>query len=181
MHFPSARRPPPPQGPAAAPPSDKTSLAMALHWGIPHAEVLRSTRRLHCSQEFRRNFQPASYVDRRGRRQPMVRMTYSGFALLAMNSKSPRAARVVIALIEEFDANVQQARRDKPWLESAITKLDDTISKVLGGGLTPPDAAWLPDTQRVRQEMWALLQTLTGATDKADALTDGLFGMEGGQ
>jgi Rha family phage regulatory protein len=87
-----------------------TSLDVAEKFGKQHAHVLRSIRDLECSAQFNQsNFGAVDYVDPKGERRPMVRMTRDGFTFLAMGFTGKEAAIWKERFIAAFNALEQHA------------------------------------------------------------------------
>lgn len=92
-----------------------SSLEIAERFAREHKNVLASIRALECSEKFNRlNFQPIEYVDRLGRKMPMVWMTRDGFAMLVMGFTSKDAMIWKERFLEAF--NLLESR----VLESAV-------------------------------------------------------------
>lgn len=90
-----------------------TSLDVAETFGKDHRHVMRDVRELGCSDEFRvSNFGHTVYIDKQGRKQPMIWMTRDGFTLLAMGYTGELAMRFKEAYIKQFNA-MEAALRGK--------------------------------------------------------------------
>lgn len=67
------------------------SLIVADEFNKRHKNVLQAFDNLECSPEFNRlNFQPVEYIDSKGERRRMIKMTKDGFLILAMASQALR-------------------------------------------------------------------------------------------
>lgn len=102
-----------------------TSLNIARSFGKRHTNVLRAITKLDCTTEFSRlNFEPADYVDTRGKRQLAFRITRDGFAFLAMGFTGSRAAQWKEAYIRAFNEMESRmlptAGRSQPALPAGI-------------------------------------------------------------
>lgn len=82
-----------------------SSLDVAEKFEKRHDAVLRSIRSLECSQKFiAHNFVEITYLDSRGRSQPMFQITRDGFSFLAMGFTGKAAAIWKERYIEAFNA-----------------------------------------------------------------------------
>lgn len=82
-----------------------TSLQVAEHFQKRHTNVIRAIRNLEVSDEFGRlNFEPSTYLNEQGKKQPMYHVTRDGFAMLAMGFTGKEAARWKEAYISTFNA-----------------------------------------------------------------------------
>lgn len=89
-----------------------TSLNVAEVFGKRHDTVLRTVKRLGCSEEFRhRNFAEAVYQDGQGKDRPMYIMTRDGFTFLAMSFTGREAAKFKEAYIAQFNAMEKKLKR----------------------------------------------------------------------
>jgi Rha family phage regulatory protein len=94
------------------------SLQVAERFGKLHKNVLRSIEGIECSREFYRlNFEPVTYMDRRGLEQPMFRMTRDGFSLLVMGFSGTKAMLWKERYIQAF--NMLEAAALKQRIEHA--------------------------------------------------------------
>lgn len=70
-----------------------TSQVIAEKFGKRHSHVLRAIENLECSNEFNeRNFGLVDYIDAKGEKRPMYRITRDGFAFLVMGFTGSQAA-----------------------------------------------------------------------------------------
>ncbi|MDR2838925.1 MAG: Rha family transcriptional regulator [Azonexus sp.] len=85
-----------------------TSLKVAEHFHKRHKNVLQSIENLlaECPDEVFNglNFQPVEYLDAKGERRKMYKLTEEGFALLAMGFTGKEALRWKINLLNAFMA-----------------------------------------------------------------------------
>ena len=85
-----------------------TSRRVAAMFRKEHKNVLRSLEKLlpalKADDFDRLNFEPITYTDESGRRQPEYRMTKDGFMVLAMSLNGPEAVRWRLAFIRAFNA-----------------------------------------------------------------------------
>lgn len=80
------------------------SLYVAKYFEKEHKNVLADIRNLDCSIEFSQlNFQPSTYKDDRGKKQPCYYMTRDGFVFLAMGYRGKKAARFKELYISRFN------------------------------------------------------------------------------
>lgn len=80
------------------------SLYVAKYFEKEHKNVLADIRNLDCSIEFSQlNFQPSTYKDDRGKKQPCYYMTRDGFVFLAMGYRGKKAARFKELYIRRFN------------------------------------------------------------------------------
>ncbi|MDL2318239.1 Rha family transcriptional regulator [Eubacteriales bacterium OttesenSCG-928-A19] len=108
------------------------SLRVADMFEKEHKNVLADIRNLDCSEEFSRlNFQPSTYKDERGKRQPCVDMTRDGLMFLVMGYRGKKAATIKEAYIRQFNAmeafikRLVSARMDFPLLTENIKLLHE--------------------------------------------------------
>lgn len=110
-----------------------TSLAVAEHFGRRHKDIVEAIRTtlLELPPEFnRRNFRLISYVDAKGRQQPMYQLHRDGFALIAMGFTGKQALQWKVRYIEAFN-QMEQALRRLPMAPSPVPLLpepDDGLS-----------------------------------------------------
>lgn len=70
-----------------------------------HKAVMRAIRDLKCSDEFRgENYSPSTYVDPRGKKQPLIIMTKDGFTMLVMGFEDPKSIKFKEFYIRQFNA-----------------------------------------------------------------------------
>lgn len=85
------------------------SRAVALAFGKQHKNVLRTIERMRQSlhaeiaEHYRLNFEPVDFVDAKGERRPMYRMTAKGLSELAMSFSGEKARIIRIRFINAFD------------------------------------------------------------------------------
>lgn len=80
------------------------SLYVTKYFEKEHKNVLADIRNLDCSIEFSQlNFQPSTYKDDRGKKQPCYYMTRDGFVFLAMGYRGKKAARFKELYIRRFN------------------------------------------------------------------------------
>lgn len=81
-----------------------TSLMVAQRFNKNHRDVLRAIKNIDCSPEFNeRNFALVDYVDGKGEKRPMYRMTKNGFVFLVMGFTGKEAAQFKESYINAFD------------------------------------------------------------------------------
>ena len=107
------------------------SRAVAIAFGKRHKDVLRAidkrmrSLRPAISEHYRRNFAPVEFVDAKGERRPMYRMTAKGLAELTMGFSGDDACEVRLRFLDAFDemaARLAQA-------EKSITEMLHDFSK----------------------------------------------------
>lgn len=82
-----------------------SSLDIAETFEKRHDDVLKSIRKLECSEEFRLgNFAESSYMNSQNKKQPMYYVTRDGFTLLAMGYTGEKAMKFKEAYIKQFNA-----------------------------------------------------------------------------
>lgn len=108
------------------------SLFVAKFFEKEHKNILADIRNLDCSDEFRRlNFQPSSYKNEQGKKQPCVEMTRDGFVFLAMGYRGKKAAHFKELYIrrfnemEKFISTLVTARHEFPLLTENIKLLHE--------------------------------------------------------
>lgn len=84
------------------------SRAVAIEFDKDHKNILRDIRKMRDSdhpeiaEHYRLNFEPAEYIDGKGERRPMYRMTAEGLSELAMGFSGVKARLVRIRFIAAF-------------------------------------------------------------------------------
>lgn len=108
------------------------SRYVAQYFEKEHKNVLADIRNLDCSEEFRRlNFQPSSYKNEQGKKQPCYHMTRDGFVFLAMGYRGKKAAKFKELYIrrfnemERFIRTLVLTRKEFPLLTENIKLLHD--------------------------------------------------------
>lgn len=108
------------------------SRYVAQYFEKEHKNVLADIRNLDCSEEFRRlNFQPSSYKNEQGKKQPCYYMTRDGFVFLAMGYRGKKAAKFKELYIrrfnemERFIRTLVLTRKEFPLLTENIKLLHD--------------------------------------------------------
>lgn len=92
-----------------------------------HKNVIRDIRELDCSDEFRLlNFEPSSYKNKQGKKQPCYCMTRDGFVFLVMGYRGKKAAHFKEMYIHRFNEmeehikSLVSARQEFPLLTDNI-------------------------------------------------------------
>ena len=81
-----------------------TSLNVADVFGKRHDNVLRDIQNLEAPAEFSLlNFEESTYINDRGKPQPMYQLTRDGFTILVMGFTGARAMQFKLAYIAEFN------------------------------------------------------------------------------
>lgn len=108
------------------------SRYVAQYFAKEHKNVIRDIRELDCSEEFRRlNFEPSSYKNEQGKKQPCYYMTRDGFVFLAMGYRGKKAAKFKELYIrrfnemERFIRTLVLTRKEFPLLTENIKLLHD--------------------------------------------------------
>ena len=107
-----------------------SSLKVAEHFGKQHKNVLRLIQKIsaECSPEFGRlNFEPSSYVNAQGKKQPCYNITRAGFASLALSLTGKDALPKKIRYIEAFEA-METRIREELRREVKSLKRDDSYT-----------------------------------------------------
>lgn len=142
-----------------------TSLQVAEHFGKRHGDVIRSVKRLGCSEEFsRRNFASSDYVDDRGKVQPSYLITRDGFALLAMGFTGKEAMRWKEAYIRAF--NLMEAKLRELYVAPLLgekefragVRLKAKLTLMEQGNATLRQLRTEPDRHVRRNLYWQLRQ-----------------------
>lgn len=96
-----------------------TSLVIAEKFGKRHKNVLQAIESMPKDDFNRLNFQPVDYVDQKGERRLMYRITRDGFTLLAMGFTGKDAYQWKVKFIDAFNKMERQLRSmmRKGWLE----------------------------------------------------------------
>lgn len=104
-----------------------SSRQVADEFDKRHADVLRDTENLDCSDEFReRNFALSSYRSEQNKKMPEVLMTKDGFTFLAFGYRGKKAALFKEGYIrrfnqmEHFILSLNSAKAEYPALTAAI-------------------------------------------------------------
>lgn len=110
-----------------------TSLIIAQAFGKQHKNVLRAIENIECSAQFSRlNFEPAPYIDSRGKPQRMYNITRDGFVFLAMGFTGPTAASWKEAYIDAFNRmDAQLKAGDARALNRALAELARTQRQLI--------------------------------------------------
>lgn len=86
------------------------SRAVALAFGKRHKNVLQTIDRMRLSdrlviaEHYRLNFQPVDFLDAKGERRPMYRMTAKGLSELGMSFSGDDSREVRIRFLNAFEA-----------------------------------------------------------------------------
>jgi len=90
------------------------SRAVALAFGKRHKNVLRAidsmlaNPRSLIAEHYRLNFEPVTFVDAKGERRPMYKMTAKGLSELAMGFSGDDAREIRIRFLNAFEAVSQR-------------------------------------------------------------------------
>lgn len=81
-----------------------TSRDVAHVFGKEHKNVLQAIENLDCSDDFNElNFQLVKYIDEKGEKRPMYRMTRDGFSFLVMGFRGKKSAEFKEKFIQRFN------------------------------------------------------------------------------
>ena len=100
------------------------SRAVAIAFGKKHLHLLRSIRDMQSSAHpeivahYQSNFGLVDFVDAKGERRPMYRMTAKGLSELAMSFKGEKARVIRIRFLNAFEAVAERLARQ----EQSITE-----------------------------------------------------------
>ena len=116
------------------------SRAVALAFGKRHKNVLqtidkmRSSPRPVIAEHYRLNFQPVEFIDQKGERRPMYRMTAKGLSELAMGFSGDDAREVRIRFLNAFEeVSARLDRTERSLVEQLhALELREAPSKVKG-------------------------------------------------
>ena len=116
------------------------SRAVALAFGKRHKNVLQTIERMlhsvhpEIAQHGRLNFQPSSYVNAQGKRQPMYRMTAKGLSELAMSFSGDQSRVIRIRFLNAFEEVAERLARAERTIAEQLLDLErrEMPSKVKG-------------------------------------------------
>jgi len=115
-----------------------TSRKVAEVFGKQHDDVLKSIKKIECSDKFRLgNFAASSYINKQNKAQPMYELTRDGLTFLCMGYTGKKAAKfkeVYIAEFNRMEQHIKDQQQAKPMNEleiliSVAQKLNDTNKK----------------------------------------------------
>lgn len=97
-----------------------TSVLVADRFNKKRKTVIRKIESFPDDEFSRHNFVPSTYVDSRGKKQPMYEITRDGFTMLAMGFTGDEAYQWKIKFIEAFNRMEKHLRNvmKKGWLEN---------------------------------------------------------------
>jgi Rha family phage regulatory protein len=112
-----------------------TSLNIAEVFGKDHHNVMKTIRALEAPDEFNEvNFNAVEYVDAKGEKRPMYRITFDGFILLVMGFTGRKAMQYKLAYIEAFNrmktALAEQASRALPGPDHPAAVTPELMARV---------------------------------------------------
>lgn len=116
------------------------SRAVALAFKKRHKNVLQSIDRMRDSnhpeiaEHHRLNFQPVDFLDAKGERRPMYRMTAKGLSELAMSFSGEEARVIRIRFINAFEEVAERLARAERSITERLLELErrEMPSKVKG-------------------------------------------------
>ena len=116
------------------------SRAVAIAFGKRHKDVLRAIdRRMRSprpaiSDHYRRNFAPVEFLDAKGERRQMYRMTAKGLSELAMGFTGDDACEVRIRFLNAFEQVATRIANAEKSITEMLLDLErkETPSKVKG-------------------------------------------------
>lgn len=163
-----------------------TSRIIAEKFGKPHKNILRIIEQVieQAPEAFGRlNFEPTSYLDSRGKKQPMYELTRQGFMLVVMGLTGTEALAWKIRFLEAFDLMEAELRRRGDLIPAQREVLPDEYER-----LTPVERARLvAECRMIRgkvaaDDMWHRLRLLPmlGGTisDGASAEDEGFAALD---
>lgn len=116
------------------------SRAVALAFKKRHKNVLRTIDRMRSSmrtviaEHYRLNFEPVQFLDTKGERRPMYRMTAKGLSELAMSFSGDDAREIRIRFLNAFEAVAERLARAERSITERLLELErrETPSMVKG-------------------------------------------------
>lgn len=100
-----------------------SSLKFAQDFGIRHSDVLKKIRSFKCSDEFnQRNFSLVEYVDRKGQKRPMYKITQQGFTFLISRTTGRINDQYVEIYIRAFEEMALQIAHEEQSLYTQLNK-----------------------------------------------------------
>lgn len=100
-----------------------SSLKFAHDFGIRHFDVLKKIRSFKCSEDFnQRNFSLVEYVDQKGQKRPMYKITQQGFTFLISRTKGRINDEYVEMYIRAFEEMAQQIDHEEQSLYTQLNK-----------------------------------------------------------
>lgn len=106
------------------------SRAVALAFKKRHKNVLQSIDRMRDSkrpeiaEHYRLNFQPVDFLDAKGERRPMYRMTAKGLSELAMSFSGEDARVIRIRFLNAFEEVAQRLARAERSITERLLELE---------------------------------------------------------
>lgn len=114
-----------------------TSLIVAEKFNKRHKNVIQSIENLECSNEFSRlNFEPSTYIDGRGKEQPMYKISRDGFSMLTMGFTGKDAMVWKEKYIATFNAMENELSRIKLQKDNEEWRNNRLIGKSVRRELT---------------------------------------------
>lgn len=145
------------------------SRAVAIAFGKRHKNVLQTIERMMVSarpliaEHYRLNFQPVTYIDHKGERRPMFRMTAKGVSELAMGFSGDDAREVRIRFLNAFEAvalRLAQAERTitQQLHELALREKPSEVKGQIGSQLMHERRREKPEFQAQRKRLEEIQQ-----------------------
>lgn len=106
------------------------SRAVALAFKKRHKNVLQSIDRMRDSkrpeiaEHYRLNFQPVDFLDAKGERRPMYRMTAKGLSELAMSFSGEDARVIRIRFLNAFEEVAERLERAERTITQRLLELE---------------------------------------------------------
>lgn len=106
------------------------SRAVALAFKKRHKNVLQSidrmrdSRRPEIAEHYRLNFQPVDFLDAKGERRPMYRMSAKGLSELAMSFAGEDARVIRIRFLNAFEEVAQRLARAERSITERLLELE---------------------------------------------------------
>lgn len=106
------------------------SRAVALAFGKRHKNVLRTIENMRVSlhpeiaEHYRLNFEPVDFLDAKGERRPMYRMTAKGLSELAMSFSGEKARVIRIRFLNAFEEVADRLARAEQTITQMLHDLE---------------------------------------------------------
>lgn len=106
------------------------SRAVALAFGKRHKNVLRAIENMSTSthpeiaEHYRLNFEPVDFLDAKGERRPMYRMTAKGLSEMAMSFSGEKARVIRIRFLNAFEEVADRLARAEQSITQMLHELE---------------------------------------------------------
>lgn len=155
------------------------SRAVALAFGKRHKNVLRAIENMRASthpeiaEHYRLNFEPVDFLDAKGERRPMYRMTAKGLSELAMSFSGEKARVIRIRFLNAFEEVADRLARAEQTITQMLHDLErrelpSIVKGQIGSQLMHRRRKEKPLFAKTRATLMALAQPdlLAGPTPK---------------